>query len=97
MNAAGGELLLKASFCSELDRLLARYQRAMEAWAKRRDGAWHMGLRGKELGGELLRLQGDFADSYAALHKHRCECPLCACAGKVAYREAREGLSAGSY
>lgn len=77
MDTEFDEPLLKASFCTEHDLLLARYQHALEAWAKRREEAWRMGLRGKERSGELMRLQGEFARSYAALHKHSRECSFC--------------------
>lgn len=69
--------LFHTSFCKLHDQLLARYQTALETWVKRRDEAWLLGLRGKELSGELFRLQGEFARSYALLHKHSRECPLC--------------------
>ena len=67
----------RKTFCDKYKELLAQCQRALETWAKRREEAWQMGLRGKELGGELIRLQADFAKSYAVLQKHTRECPLC--------------------
>ncbi len=36
-----------------------------------------MGLRGRALGGELVRLQADFAKSYSVLQKHVRECAMC--------------------
>jgi len=77
MDAASVEPLFRSSFCEQHDQLLARYHLALETWGKRREEAWHMGLRGKELSGELLRLQTEFAKSYASLHKHSRECLLC--------------------
>jgi hypothetical protein len=64
-------------FCSRYEELLAESQKTLEIWSNRREQAWQMGLRGKELGGELIRLQADFAKSYAALQKHKRECALC--------------------
>ena len=59
-------------------------QNALEAWAKRREEAWQMGWHGKEIGGELVRLQAAFAKSYAVLQKHTRECPLCEFVSKIA-------------
>jgi hypothetical protein len=64
-------------FCSKYEELLLACQRALESWAKRRDEAAQMGLSGKELGDELIRLQAGFARSYALLRKHTHECALC--------------------
>jgi len=64
-------------FCNKYEELLLVCQRALESWAKRRDDAGQMGLSGKELGDELIRLQADFAKSYALLRKHTQECALC--------------------
>ena len=77
MNANSDEVLLPTSDCDTQEKLLARYQTAMELWATCRDDAWHMALRGREFGSELFRLQTEFANAYAALHKHRRECPRC--------------------
>jgi hypothetical protein len=96
MNPNSDELLRKTSFCRTHDQLLARYQRAMELWATCRDDTWRMGLPGNELTGELFRLQTDFANAYAALHKHRRKCALCACVREGAQREATPAWSADS-
>jgi hypothetical protein len=71
------EPLREASFCIQHARLEARYHFALEAWARLREEAWQRDLRGRELNGELMRLQGEFAASYTQLHKHTRECVLC--------------------
>jgi hypothetical protein len=77
-------------FCSEYEQLLLVCQRALETWAKRREEAWQMGLNGKQLGNELIRLQANFAKSYATLRKHTQECPACSFVANIADRE-RQG------
>ncbi len=71
------------TFCSKYERLLEQCQRALETWSTRREEAWQMGLRGKELGSELIRLPADFAKSYAVLQKHVRECALCEFESKI--------------
>ena len=71
-------------FCSKYEELLLVCQQALESWAKRRDEARQTGLKGKELGDELIRLQADFAKSYALLRKHTHECPLCEFVANIA-------------
>ena len=93
MDSGSVEPLFRSSFCEQHDQLLARYQLALETWGKRREEAWHLGLRGKELNGELLRLQSEFAKAYALLHKHSRECLLCRFGGKMTV-EDREQLLA---
>jgi hypothetical protein len=81
--------LFKTSlFCDEYEALLRRCQNALEKWTQRREEAWQMGLRGRALGGELVRLQADFAKSYAVLQKHVRECPLCEFVGRLANENA---------
>jgi hypothetical protein len=84
MNMEKERLTFKTSFCSKYEELLIECQNALEAWAKRREEAWQMGWHGKEIGGELVRLQAAFAKSYAVLQKHMRECPLCEFVSKVA-------------
>lgn len=84
------ELLLKTSGCRAHDVLLARYQRAMELWARHRDAAWRMGLHGNEMADELFRLQTDFASAYVLLLKHRRECSLCSCIGRIRHMEGKQ-------
>jgi urease accessory protein UreF len=70
-------------FCSKYEELLEACQEALDAWAKRREEAAQLGQHGKELGNELIRLQADFAKSYAVLRKHKQECSLCQFAANV--------------
>jgi hypothetical protein len=65
------------SFCAKYDELLQACQEALDLWAGRREEAADKGLYGKELGDQLVRLQADFAKSYAVLRKHKHDCPLC--------------------
>lgn len=93
MNANSDDVLLPTSYCDAQDKLLAGYQTAMELWATCRDNAWRMGLRGRELSGELFRLQTEFANAYAALHKHRRECPRCSFIRTNACQEVQSATS----
>jgi hypothetical protein len=67
----------KPAFCDTYEDLLAKCQEALSTWSVRREEAWHLGLQGKEIGAELVRLQANFAKSYARLQRHTHECPLC--------------------
>lgn len=73
----------KTIFCSKYEELLQLCQHALDSWAKRREEASELGLHGKELGDELIRLQADFAKSYAVLRKHKQQCSLCQFAANV--------------
>jgi hypothetical protein len=95
MDAILDESATKLAICGQHDLLQERYQKAMEAWATLREESWHLGLRGKELNGELLRLQGEFARSYAQLHKHSRECLMCQMGEKLmSHSCVRGGVSA---
>jgi len=65
-------------FCTEYEGMLDECQNALTTWSTRREESWRMGLRGRELGAELVRLQANFAKAYARLQKHIHECPVCA-------------------
>jgi hypothetical protein len=77
----------KTAFCSKYEEMLGECQLALGAWAKRREEAWQLGLSGRELGAELMRLQADFAKSYARLQKHTRECVLCEFQSKMISNE----------
>lgn len=96
MNANGDGLSLDAVFCQAHDKLMARYQQAMELWARRRHDARCMGLRGSELGVDLFCLQAEFASAYVALHKHRRECPVCSCVRNDVRHEATRACCTNS-
>jgi hypothetical protein len=83
------KLSFKTSFCGKYEELLVQSQNALEVWANRREEAWQMGLRGRELGGELIRLQADFAKAYARLQKHTHECPLCEFVANIAKEDSQ--------
>jgi DNA repair exonuclease SbcCD ATPase subunit len=72
-----GNRTFKPAFCSTYEDLLAKCQEALFAWSTRREEASRLGIQGKELGAELVRLQANFAKSYASLQKHTRECPVC--------------------
>jgi hypothetical protein len=78
----------KTSFCDRYEELLVKCQVALERWTQRREEAWQLGLRGRALGGELVRLQADFAKSYSVLQKHVKECALCEFVGKLTNENA---------
>ncbi|MGB7438373.1 MAG: hypothetical protein WBR26_12560 [Candidatus Acidiferrum sp.] len=82
------KLPFKTSFCSDYEELLLQAQNALEIWTNRREQAWQIGLQGKELGAELVRLQAGFARSYARLQKHTHECPLCEFVAKIGDRQS---------
>lgn len=84
MNTEKEKRNFKTSVCSKYEELLVECQNALEVWAKRREEARQMGWHGKEIGGELVRLQAAFAKSYAVLQKHTRECPLCEFVSKIA-------------
>jgi aspartyl/asparaginyl beta-hydroxylase (cupin superfamily) len=83
MNTNKEQRPFKTAFCATYEEMLVECQKALETWARRREEAWQLGLRGKELGGELVRLQADFAKSYSRLQKHTRECSLCAFVAKI--------------
>lgn len=82
-----GNGTFKPVFCGAYEDLLAKCQDALAAWSTRREEAWRLGLQGKGLGAELVRLQAKFAKSYASLQKHTHECPLCEFVAKLGAEE----------
>jgi hypothetical protein len=93
MDAGSVEPLFSSSFCERHDQLLARYQSALETWGKRRQQGWHTGLHDNEFSGDLLRLQSEFAKSYALLHKHSRECLLCRFGRKMSVADRQQLLA----
>jgi hypothetical protein len=86
----------ETAICAEYEQLLLNCQNALEIWTERREEAWRSGLRGKELGAELLRLQADFARAYTFLQNHTRICPLCQFASKIAELDPKELLCVAS-
>jgi hypothetical protein len=77
MDAECKKRLTEVCLCAQGQQLRRRYQRSLESWAKVREQAWHLEPRGRAQSGEILRLQGEFASSYAALFRHTRECLVC--------------------
>ena len=92
MDAGVDDSLFQVSACGQHDQLLARYQQALEAWAKLRETSWNLGLHGKELTGELLRLQAEFARAYTLLHQHTRECLLCRFGTKLTFSDGNAAV-----
>jgi hypothetical protein len=88
MNAEKERLTFKTSFCERYEELLVLAQEAMEIWSKRQEEVVRLGLHGKEVGSELIRLQANFAKSYAHLQKHIRACALCELVSKLAKENA---------
>jgi hypothetical protein len=78
-----------SAFCDEYEQLLGRCQRALDGWATRREEVSQMGLSGKEIGAELVKLQAEFAKAYAILQRHTRDCPLCQFVAKIASHDAQ--------
>ena len=85
----GEEAQFKTAFCPEYEELLVRSHECLERWEALRQEAWNMGLRGRELGGELIRLQSEFARSFSTLQQHIRECKLCAFVANVGKQNMR--------
>jgi hypothetical protein len=88
MNAEKERLTFETSFCERYEELLAQSQEAMEAWSKRQEEVLRLGLHGKEVGSELIRLQANFAKAYAQLQRHVRACPLCELVSNLAKDDA---------
>ncbi|HTP67451.1 MAG TPA: hypothetical protein VMJ35_00970 [Dongiaceae bacterium] len=84
-----GEAQFKTAFCPEYEELLVQSHECLEKWEALRQQAWNMGLRGRELGGDLIRLQSEFAKVYSTLQKHIRECRLCAFVANVGKQNIR--------
>ena len=78
----------KTAFCTDYEQLLVRCQSALETWANRREEIHQLGLTGKEIGAELIKLQADFAKSYSLLQKHTRDCPLCQFVAKLGRQQS---------
>jgi hypothetical protein len=84
MNIEKEGLTFKTSFCERYEELLIQSQGALETWSKRQEEIQQLGLHGKEVGSELIRLQANFATAYAHLQRHTHECGLCQLVSKLA-------------
>jgi hypothetical protein len=77
------ELSFKTAICDEHEGLLSACFQALETLRKRREEIVTSGLSGKEIAGELLRLQADYAKAYSRLEKHENNCELCRFVSKI--------------
>jgi hypothetical protein len=81
-----GELFYKTAFCSKYERLLCVCVQSLDAWRNLREEIANSGLRSKESGDELMRLQADYAKAYSRLEKHKDDCELCRFVSKISGR-----------
>ena len=82
-----GALFYKTAFCSEYERLLCVCVQSLDAWRNLREEIANSGLRSKEAGDELMRLQADYAKVYSRLEKHKDDCELCHFVSKISGRK----------
>lgn len=82
------EIAYKTAVCGEYERLLKECQANLEIWEQRRNEICDSRSSSKQAGAELLRLQANFAKSYAVLRRHVDECDLCQFVSKVGGRES---------
>jgi len=91
MNSSGGEHMnaefsYKTAVCTEYERLLSVCVQSLNSWKNRREEIASSGLKGKDVGDELLRLQADYAKAYSRLEKHEDNCALCQFVSKIGGR-----------
>ena len=70
-------LHFRTAICSDYESLLKECQRAMHAWKERREEIARTGLRGKQAGDELQKLQAEYARAYNRLERHAKSCAVC--------------------
>jgi hypothetical protein len=83
----GTELSYKTAVCTEYERLLFVCVKSLDSWRNRREEIANLGLKGKEVGDELLRLQADYAKTHSRLEKHEDNCELCQFVSKISGRD----------
>jgi hypothetical protein len=71
--------------CETYQGLLEDCETARNRWNKRRAEISELGLRGKGIDNELLRLQANFAKSCALVRNHLHDCDSCQSAGRTDY------------
>ena len=81
------ELSFETAVCTEHEKLLIVCQKALDIWRNRREEISASGLSGKQIAGELLRLQADYAKAYSRLEKHEDNCELCRLVSKIGGRD----------
>lgn len=70
-------LRFRTAVCSDYENLLKECQRALHAWQERREEMGRAGLRGKQAGDELQKLQASYAKAYNRLERHPKTCAVC--------------------
>ena len=63
--------------CETHEGLLEECKAARDEWNKRRAEISKLGLRGKKIDDELMRLQAKFAKSYTMVRNHLRDCECC--------------------
>jgi len=71
------ELSAELGICDQYEKLLNACEQALTAWSVRSEELRRIHLTGVEVGGELLRLQANFAKAYALLRRHTERCERC--------------------
>ena len=66
-----------AATCETHQGLLDECNAARNEWNSRRAEISKLGLRGKKIDNELMRLQAKFAKSYAMVRSHLRDCECC--------------------
>ena len=66
-----------AATCETHQGLLDECNAARNEWNRRRNEISRLGLRGKKIDNELMRLQAKFAKSYAMVRNHLRGCECC--------------------
>jgi len=95
MNTERERLTFKTSFCEQYEQLLLQSRNALEIWSNRQNEILQLGLHGKNVGDELLRLQSDFAKSYSRLQRHIRDCPYCQFVNKLAKQNSSTPYAEG--
>jgi len=83
LHAMNQELSFSCAFCDEYEELLDQCQADLRKWSDCSDCAIHAHRTGEAVGRELLRLQANFAKSYAVLQQHTNSCERCLMASQV--------------
>lgn len=85
----------RTAICTDYEKLLFAYQRALEKLHHRRQQVAARGFAGKNIGDELLRLEAAYARTYAHLESHDERCPLCRFVSKLGHRNFSSSSIAG--
>lgn len=95
MNTEREGLTFKTSFCEQYEELLVQSRQALETWSNRQQEILQLGLHGKDVGDELIRLQANFAKAYARLRQHVRDCPACEFVQELAKRTTSTSRAIG--